>query len=678
MAKTDPDKVRNVGILGHGGVGKTMLIEHILHETGVTNRLGTIEAGNTVTDYLEEEMERKHTIAMKLAHLDWKGVRIHLVDHPGYMDFMGEVAASVPLLDGLVIVVDATTGVQVGTDTAWKYAEAFNVPRAILVNKLDRENVDFAEVVSGIQDSFGSQCVPLVMPIGEGEGLSGVVNIVSGDASAIADEAAAAKDAMVEVVAEADDDLLEKYLEEGELSSEEFNRGLQSGIMSGKIVPLIASSVTKEVGIKELLDVMADSFPSPLHRKVVAKDGDEDVEVEVSADGPFLAQVFRSVVDPFVGQLTLFRVLSGTLQSDSDFYNVSTRSKERTGKLYMLNGKDQVQVPELVPGDLAAMTKLKNTHFGDTIAAAGTTIELPLIELPESMVKLAITPKSRSDEDKIGEALNRLAEEDPTFKHYRDEATNEHVIRGMGDQQLEILLARMKRKYGVEAETMTPKVAYRETVKGKADMQGKHKKQTGGHGQYGDVHLRISPSERGAGYEFIDSIVGGVVPKQYIPHVDRGCQDALLKGVISGNPVVDVTVELHFGSYHNVDSSEMAFKIAASLAIRKGIKDARPCLLEPIMEIAVTVPEEYMGDVNGDLNSRRGRILGMDSLGGGRQCIRASVPEADVLRYSTDLRSMTQGRGTYEMKFSHYDEVPDHVAKELVAAYEKARAEGEG
>ncbi len=678
MATIDPGKVRNVGILGHSGVGKTMLIEHLLHDVGVTNRLGSVEEGNTVCDYLEEEIDRKQSIAMKLVHLDWNDTRVHLVDHPGYADFLGELAASTPLLDTLVILVDATTGPQVGSDNAWKYAEKYNVPRAFFVNKLDRDHTSFEETVSAIQEVYGSQCVPLVVPVGEAADLSGVVNIVSGDASAL-DGADELKEALVEAVAETDDALTEKYLEDGELSDEDFSQGLLTGILSGKMVPIIAGSVSKQLGLKELMDVIVQSFPSPLHRKVIAKDRDEsDVEVKVGADEPFFAQVFRSVVDPFVGQLTLFRVLSGTLKSDTDFYNATSQTKERSGKIYLLTGKDQKVTDQVGPGDLAALTKLKSTRFGDTLAADNSVrIAMPMIELPASMVKLAIEPKSRSDADKLGEALNRLAEEDPTFKHFRDEGTGEHVIRGMGDQQLELLLSRMKRKSGVEAEVKTPKVAYRETIRGKAEVQGKHKKQTGGHGQYGDVHLRLSGNERGAGYEFIDKIVGGVVPKQYIPHVDRGCQEALLRGVVSGNPVVDVQVELFFGSYHTVDSSEMAFKLAASKAIMKGIADASPCILEPIMEIAATIPEEYMGDINGDLNSRRGRILGMDPLGGGRQCIRASVPEAEVLRYSTDLRSMTQGRGSYELTFSHYDEVPEHVAKEIRAAYEKARQEGE-
>lgn len=675
MATIDASRVRNLGVLGHGGSGKTMLIENILFKAGKTNRLGKIEDGNTAGDYLDEEKARQQTIALKLFNIEWKGSRIHMADHPGYVDFAGEIAASTPLLDGLVIVIDATTGVQVGTDNAVKYAEQYHIPRAFFVNKLDRDNANFDEVVANIQRNYGMQCVPLVIPIGQSAGLKGVVNIVTGQNDEVADQIEEMKSKMTDVVAESDEELLNVYLETLELTPEQFNQGLQKGITSGKIIPIIAGSVEKGIGIDELLDVIADSFPSPLQRKVLAKlPNGEEVDVQVSEDGPFLAQVFRSIVDPFVGQLSLFRVLSGKLRSDTEFYNVTTQAKERTGKIFFLNGKDQTPVAEVGPGDLAAMTKLKNTHFGDTIAAAGTRYELDKIPLPESMVKLAIQPKSRADEDKLGEALNRLAEEDPTFTHYRDKDTNEHIVRGMGDLQLEILLDRMKRKYNVEVETKTPKVAFKETIRRQAEAQGKHKKQTGGHGQYGDVHLRVKPNQRGIGYEFVDSIVGGVVPRQFIPHVDKGTQDALAKGIIAGYPVVDIVVELFFGSYHDVDSSEMAFKIAASLAIQKAVKDASPCLLEPIMEISVTVPEEFMGDITGDLNSRRGRILGMEPGGPGRQIIRAHVPEAEVLRYSTDLRSMTGGRGTYTLKFSHYDEVPEFVAQGIIADYEKERS----
>ncbi|HRI89075.1 MAG TPA: elongation factor G [Candidatus Hydrogenedentes bacterium] len=674
----DGAKVRNVGILGHGGTGKTTLIEHVLHAAGKTNRMGRVQDGNTVCDYLEEEIQRKQTISMKLAHVDWDGIRIHMVDHPGYADFLGEVAASVPVLDNIIVMVDASTGVQVGTDNAMAYADKYQTPRAIFVNKLDRENVDFDAVVESLRKTYGNQCVPLVIPIGKGESLKGAVNILTGDTSAVADEVAELKSEMTDAVAESDDALLEKFLETGELSHDEFDQGLHNGIKSGKIVPIIAGSVDKDVGVRELLDVISHAFPTPFERTVIAHNGTgKDIELKISPDSPFVGQVFRSVVDPYVGQLTLFRVFTGTLRSDSEFYNCSTQAKERTGKLFLMNGKEQKAVDAVGPGDLAAMTKLKHTHFGDTIAAPGTDLKLPKIALPESMVKLAIVPKSRADEDKIGEALNRLAEEDPTFSHYRDPATHEHIVRGMGDLQLDILLDRMKRKFHIEASTHPPKVAFKETVKGKSEVQGKHKKQSGGHGQYGDVHLRISPNGRGEGYKFVDSVVGGAVPKNFIPAVDKGCVEALEKGVIAGYPVVDIVVDLFYGSYHDVDSSEMAFKIAASMAIQKGVREARPCLLEPIMQIEITVPDDCMGDINGDLNSRRGRILGLESAGPGRQRIRAMVPEAEVLTYSTSLRSISGGRGSYSLKFDHYDEVPDHVAQPIIAEYEKKRAAGE-
>lgn len=670
METVKGERVHNVGILGHSGAGKTMLIEHILHIAGETNRMGSIAEGNTVGDYLEDEIAHGHTIAMKLMHFKWHGMRIHVVDHPGYMDFIGEVASSTPMLDALIIMVDATTGIQVGTDIAMKYAYKYKIPRAIFVNKLDRENTDFSEIANALKETYGKQCVPLVIPVGSGATLERAVNIIDDDTSEFADQIAVMKEGMADAIAETNDDLLEHYLETGELSAEQFQEGLHDGIRAGKIVPILGGSVEKDIGVRRLMDIISDSFPAPSERKVSYEDG---TPLEISPDAPFVGQVFRSIVDPFVGHLSLFRVFSGTLKADTEFYNVSTQTKERTGKIFMLNGKNQVQVPEVGPGDLAAMTKLKHTHFGDTIATNGIDKTLPRLELPESMVKLAIEPKSRADEDKIGEALHRLSEEDPTFGHYRDEATGEHIIKCMGDLQMTILLDRLKNKYHVEADTNTPKVAYKETIRGKSDVQGKHKKQTGGHGQYGDVHIRFFPSPRGEGYKFIDSIVGGVVPRQYIAHVDKGIQDALLKGDLSGNPVVDVTAELHFGSYHNVDSSEMAFKLAAAKAVHLGIKEAQPYLLEPIMEIEITIPEEYLGDINGDITSRRGHILGMDPVGPGRQRIRVQVPEGEILRYSTDLRSMTQGRGTFSIRFDHYDEVPDHVAKQVAAEYKASR-----
>ena len=672
MAVADGSQVRNAGIVGHSGTGKTSLIEHILHAAGEIGRVGTIKEGNTVGDYLEEEREHQHTITMKLMHANWNGTRVHLIDHPGYPDFVGDLAASTSLLDGIVIMVDGITGPQVGTDNAMKYADMHNVPRILFVNKLDRDDSNFETVLDQLRGAYGANCMPLVVPTFAQDHLEGVINLTAEEASDLVAQAEEFKSAIIDTVAESDDELLETYLEEGTLSQEQIDLGLRNGIGSGKIVPVIAGSVEEDKGVSELLDIIVNYFPSPLDREMQAHNGsDSEVTIKATDDGPFLGQVFRSVSDPYVGQLTLFRVLSGRLKADSEFYNTTSQSKERAGKIFLLNGKEQTAVPEVGPGDIAALTKLKHTHFGDTLAKVGTQIELPKIEMPDAMVKLALVPKTRSDEDKIGEALNRVSEEDPTVHHYRDDQTKEYILRGVGDLQLDLLLERLKRDYNVEAETHTPKVAYKMTIRGKADVQGKYKKQTGGHGQYGDVHLRLSPNPRGEGYSFQDSIVGGVVPRQYIPHVDKGAQDTLSTGTVPGMPIVDVNVELHFGSYHNVDSSEMAFKVATSMAIKKGIQEADPYILEPVVEIEVTTPEAYMGDCIGDLTSRRGRILDSGSGGADRQIIRANVPEAEVLKYSADLRSMTHGRGTYALKFSHFDEVPAEIAKDIIAEYEK-------
>jgi elongation factor G len=667
MGMIDPARIRNVGILGDGGAGKTVLLEHILFDTGVVNRVGSIEDGTTVGDYLQEEIEHHHTVTMKLAHVNWKDERIHLVDHPGYADFVGDVAASSAVLDGVVIVVDAAAGPQAGADNAVKYANLHGVPRAFFVNKLDREYTDFDEAVEKLRAVYGKQCVPLVVPVGAGSALQRVVHIIDGDTAGLEDAIARLKEEMSDAVAEVDEELLTKYLETGELSHEEFHRGLHLGITQGKIMPILGGSAERDLGMRELLDLIADAFPSPAERHVVVHDGSgQQVELEVSADAPFLGQVFHAAIDPYVGHLTFFRVLNGSLKSHSEFYNHTRGHKERVGQLLLLNGKNQETVDEVGPGDLAAVTKLKNTHFGDTIEAVGSDYEAPHIDLPQGMVRMAIVPKSRADEDKIGEALAKLHEEDPTFDHYRDEQTGEHLVRGVGDMQLTVLIERMSRQFGVSAEVRPPKIAYRETIRGRAEVRGRHKKQSGGHGQYGDAQIRIYPNGRGEGYKFVDSITGGVVPRQYIPSVDKGAQDALAKGIISGHPVVDIVVELFDGSYHTVDSSDMAFQIAASMAIQEAVRAAQPCLLEPYVTIEVTVPDEFMGDITGDLNGRRGRILGIDPLGGGKQVIRANVPEIEVLQYSVQLRSMTQGKGTYATHPSHYEEVPDHLATAII------------
>lgn len=668
-------RVRNVGIVGHGGVGKTTLIEHMLHAAGAIPRIGRVEDGSTVCDYLEEEKSHGHSISLKLVHLDWQGIRIHLVDHPGYADFIGAVASTMPLLDAVVICVDATTGPQPGTDAAFHEAQADGTPRAFFVNKLDRDGAHFDEIVENIRETYGRHCVPLELPHGEGPGLTEVVNLVADTHADFDEKFEGLRVELSDVVAEMDDALLEKYLETGAIGKDEFSKALHNGIKSGRIVPILAGSVDKDIGVRELLDLIVDVFPAPHEHPVFVHDREgKETALTVGADEPFLGQVFRTVVDPFVGQITLFRVLTGTLKTDSEFMNITRSEKERTGKIVILRGKEQFQVDQVGPGDLAAMTKLKNTRFGDTIGSEDRGLVLPDIALPEAVVRRAIAVHSRQDEDKLGEALNRMAEEDPTFRHYRDPVTEDHIIQGMGDIHLNVVLERIKRRYGIDAETFPPHVAYKETIRGKAEKQGKYKKQSGGHGQYGDVHIRIEPTERGHGYEFVNAITGGVIPKQYIPAVDKGCQETLAQGIVAGYPLVDIRVELFFGSYHDVDSSEMAFKMAAAMALKEAVKAARPGLLEPIVNLEITVPDDCMGDVTGDLSARRGRILGMEPAGRGRQLVRAQAPESEILTYSATLRSITHGRGAYTLQFSHYEDMPEPQMQAIIDAQREEMA----
>ncbi|MCD6287618.1 MAG: elongation factor G, partial [Candidatus Hydrogenedentes bacterium] len=602
----------------------------------------------------------------------------NLIDCPGYADFVGETAAAVRVVDGLILVVDGVDGIQVGTDTAWEYATKLGIPTLVFINKLDRENANFSQRVNDIQLSYGSQCSPLCIPLGAGTELSGVASLVGTDPTDVPenvrDQFTEMREKMIDSIAEADDTLLEKYLEEGELSDDEIATGLLSGIKQRSVVPIMGGSGEKDVGVKEMLDFITRSFPAPLDRQdlVAVNEKGEETHITPTADGPFYGFVFKTVSDPYVGNLTLVRVYSGTLSSDGDFYNVTKRNKERVGGLLMLCGKEQHSVDKVYPGDIVAIPKLKNTEVSDTLASTQTDAALPPIEFPEPMVRLAIKPKSRADEDKLGQALHRIENEDHTFKTYRDNETHDQIIAGMGDLHLGIIVDRMKNRYNVEVTTSLPQVPYRETIKSKVQVQGRYKKQSGGRGQFGDVWIEVEPLERGAGFVFEERIVGGVVPRNYIPAVEKGIVEALSKGVVAGYQIVDIKVVLYDGSHHPVDSSDMAFKIAGSMAIQKAVEQAQNCLLEPIMDIEITVPNENMGDITGDLNSRRGRIMGMEP-GIGKQTVKAQVPLAEVLRYSTDLRSITGGRASFKMSFSHYDEVPQRLADEIVARKQKEK-----
>ncbi len=678
MQKYDLDKVRCVGIMGHGGVGKTTLLEAILFQCKITTRQGKIEDGNTVSDFLNEETAHHFSISAALAFIEKDGHKIHFLDCPGYADFIGEVCAGVRAVDTALIVVDGVAGIEVGTRNCWSMATGQGLAKVVFVNRLERENADFNRIVAQFKDQLGRACVPVALPVGQEADISGVVSLLKeGDVpDEIQSDYEQYREQLLESIAETDEELLEAYLENGTLTPEQISNGLKAAVSSGDIVPIIPGVAAKGLGAPELLDVIISATPSPVDRPPVsAKDGkDAELEVKPTLDEPFCGLVFKAMTDPYIGQLTYFRVFSGQLKSDSEFQNVTRSHKEKSGQIFLMRGKEQIPVDSVGPGDLAAIPKLKDTHPGDTICDARRAVEFKPILFPEPMVRLAIQPNSRKDEDKIGTALRRLSEEDPTFSQGRDPETREHVIKGMGDVHLNIMMERMKEKFSVQATTHLPKIAYKEAIKSKISCQGKYKKQTGGHGQYGDVHIEVSPLARGEGFEFKDAIVGGRIPKNYIPSVEKGVKEALSHGVIAGYPVVDIKVKLYDGSYHNVDSSDLAFQIAGSMAIQKAIKEARNCLLEPIMEVEVIVPEENMGDVTGSMSGRRGRILGMDNQTG-MQVIKAEVPDAEMLTYSADLRSMTGGRGSFAMKFSRYEEVPEHQAQQIIESAKKEKEE---
>jgi elongation factor G len=682
MSVFEVKDVRNLGLVGHGGSGKTSLVEEILNKTGKTSRVGSIDGGNTVGDYLEEEIARKFTISLKMMHTDWKKTRIYIADNPGYADFVAEMVASLSVLDAALVLVDGTSGVQVGTVSSWRACDEENLPRAIFVNKLDKEHGDFYSALDSIENAFGSSCIPFSIPIGMEADLSGVVSIwKSGDDSLAPEDAkerfAEYREKLIEAAAETDDDLTEKYLEDGELSDEEIARGLKAGVAAGAIIPVLCGSAETGVGVEELMDFIVDCMPSPLDVSTrPAMSGEEEKPLEADPNGPLAVHVFKTMTDPYIGQLTFFRVFSGTVKAEQGFYNANSRTHERISSMLIMQGKDQTSVKSVGPGEIAAVPKLKKTAAGDTLCDEKQDLLFENINFPEPMVRLAVTPTSRADEDKIMSALHKIAEDDPTFNVYRNTETNEEIIAGMGDLHLSVILDKLKNKYHVSAETALPKVAYKETIKGSTKSRYRHKKQSGGRGQFGEVEIEIAARERGAGFEFVDNIVGGVISKNFIPAVEKGCVESLERGIVAGFPLVDVKVRLFDGKMHTVDSSDMAFRIAGSMAIRQAADKLTVGLLEPVMEVEVVVPDDVMGDVSGDFNSKRGRVLGMER-GPHGQIIKVLVPEAEVLNYSAELRSITGGRGTYTMKFAHYEEAPAHVAQKIIADSQKEKEEAE-
>lgn len=686
MKGYEAENIRSIAIIGHGSAGKTSLAETIMFDAGVTNRMGTINDGNTVMDFLPEEISRQISTSSATASLEWKENQINIVDTPGYQDFIADALYALVVCEGALLVVGAVSGVRAQTERLYKFAKENNAGMIAFVNKMDRERADFDRAIGEMESTLGANPVLTQLPIGKEASFEGVVDLLTMKAciyskdgtgnfeekdipDQLKGQADEYREKLVEAAAESEDELVEKYLEEGDLTDEEILKGLRTGVVTGDILPVFCGSATLNIGVRKLLDGIQNMMPSPGDRGLITgvdAKGNE-TERKVSSDEPFSAFVYKTMADPFAGKLTLFKIISGSLKADTGFLNSTRDTKERFGNVFILNGKKQESVPVVSAGQLAAVAKLKETKTGDTLSDDSAPFVLPNIELPAPALSYAIVPKSKGDEEKVSAALTRLMEEDPSMKTSREEETRESIISGMGQLHLEVTVERLKEKFGVEVDMKVPKVPYKETIKRSTKLQSRYKKQSGGRGQYGDVWLEIEPLSRGSDFEFVNKIVGGVVPRQYIPAVEKGVREAMAEGVLAGYPVTDLKVTLYDGSYHAVDSSEMAFKIAASMGFKKGFLDARPILLEPIVNLNVSVPEDFMGAVIGDLNSRRGKVVGMDP-GEGEQIVNAQVPMAEVLTYAPDLRSMTEGRGSFSLSFSHYEETPGHLAEKIVEA----------
>jgi len=686
--------IRNVLLVGHGGSGKTSLLEAMLFTSGAITRMGTVEDGSTVSDHDPDEQRKGISVSLSMAPVEWNGVKINVLDAPGYADFIGDLGSAIRAVDAVIVVVSAVDGVEVQTEYAWELAVEAGLPRAIFVNKLDRERASFDETLTQLVSSFGNQVAPLELPIGQEHEFRGVADLLHEKADLypsgpIAQEgewpdelhAAAdpAREKLMEAVAEADDELIEKYLEEGTLSEEEIVTGVKEGFARGRIAPVICGSATKAIGVDRLLAFISEEFPSPVDRGTIEVQGRGGEAKERTADpaGPLTAFVFKTVSDPFVGHITMFRVFSGRVRPDSTVFDATQGTEERVGQLFALRGKEHESVPEVAAGDIGAVAKLQHTHTGDTFSTKDDPVQLPSIELPEPLLAYAIEPKTKGDEDKLSTGLARLREEDPTLRVSRSDETHETVMYGMGEAHLEVQIERLKRKFGVEVSTRPAKIPYRETIRTKAKGLGRHVKQTGGHGQYAVCNIEIEPLPRGEGFVYESKIFGGAVPQQFIPSIEKGIVKTMTDGVVSGNPMVDVKVTLVDGKFHSVDSSDMAFQIAGSLALKEAVDAAGVVILEPIVELEVVVPESFTGDVMGDLNAKRGKIQGMEQIGGGKQRIHAQVPQAEVARYVIDLRSMTGGRGAFTMSASHYEELPQHLAQKVIDEHMKAREEAQ-
>lgn len=692
MKKYSQADIRNVGLVGHGASGKTSVAEAILYTSGASDRLGKVGDNSSIMDFDADEIKRGHSISASLAFFEWEKYKVNLIDTPGSSNFIADTPACLRVVDGAAVIIGADAGVQYFTEKVWRWADEYALPIMVFINKIDHERADIDAILKSVEKRFKKTPVLLQMPIGEGEALSGVLDLAAnvyytyekggqgkGKAEPLPesfkDQADMQRNELVESIAECDEELLEKYLENGDLSEKELLDGLKKAVREGELIPVFCGSATLNMGIDLLIQGMIDYFPSPAERPPLkAKSTKDDSEIAIQRDEkePFSAQVFKTVVDPYAGKLTLFRVFSGSLQSDSTFYNATQETNERVGQLFVLQGKKQNQAAEVSAGDFAAVAKLKTTVTGDTLTTQGRGIVFDPIQFPLPVLARAILPKSRGDEEKISGALSRLCEEDPTLKVERNPQTNELIVSGMGQVHLDVTMERLKRRFGVDVDVKPPKIPYRETIRSSTKIQGKYKKQSGGRGQYGDTWLEISPLPKGEGFEFVDKIVGGAIPKQYIPAVGKGIQEAMAQGVLANYPMVDVKVTLYDGSFHDVDSSEMAFKIAGSMGFKKGIMHCKPTLLEPIMKMEVVIPSECVGDVMGDLNAKRGKILGIDA-NDNNQNIRVRVPMAAVLNYAPDLTSLTGGRGIFVMEFSHYEDVPEHISAKIIEASQRGK-----
>ena len=677
--------LRNIGLIGHGGSGKTSLIEALLFHTRNTDRLGKVEDGTTVSDFDPEEKKRGISLSTSIAPIEFNDTKINLVDIPGYFDFSGELIQGMRAVDVATIVVSSVSGVKVGTEKAWDYCNKIKLPRTFFINKLDRENANYDKTLSQLKENFGISVVPIQYPIGIEDNFKGVINVISKKARIHDDKTGEIKEIdvpedllekideckkmIMEAVAETNEELLDKYFSEGELSDQEIYSGLIEGCATGDIAPVMCGSALKVIGMRCFLEDVVECFPSPKYsipQKAIDVKSDEEVFIGLDEDKPFSALVFKTIADPFVGKISLFRVITGKLSNEIAVVNSNKDKSEKLANIFFMRGKSQIPTKEVVAGDIAAVAKLQFTETGDTLCDINNKVIYDKMNFPKPNISMTVLPKAKGDEDKISASLQKLLEEDPTFTVRRDTENAETIISGVGETHLEVIASKLKNKLGAEVILRTPKVPYRETIKGTADVQGKHKKQSGGHGQYGDVKIKFEPRVDGeSDLEFVDNVVGGVVPRNFIPAVEKGLRECMDKGVLAGYPVVGLRAILHDGSYHPVDSSEMAFKLATSIAYKKGLEQAKPILLEPIMKVEIFVPDEYMGDIIGDINKRRGRVLGMEQEGM-LQKVSVEVPLAEMFKYTTDLRSMTQARGKFTSEFERYEEVPESEAKKVI------------